>query len=290
MATLQQIQRRIRSVQNTGKITKAMELVAASKMRRAQSEALAARPYSEKMRWLLSHLAERTSIEDPEVLHPLLHRREEVRSVEVIHITPDRGLSGGLPTNLNRRTAAFLLEKRPIRTHIICIGRKGVEFFRRLKQNVVAEFSNLGDPPALEEVRPIAQVAIQDFVEQRVDEVYVQYARFESTMVQSPELIKLLPVEPQAEGTSTTIDYIYEPTREAVLAELLPRYVEGQLFEAVLEAIASEQSARMVAMRNATENANEMISDLTLVYNKARQDSITRELLDIAGGVEAMKG
>ena len=289
MATLRQIRRRIRSIQSTAKITKAMELVAASKMRRAQGRALAARPYAEKMRWVLADLAETVPLADPETLHPLLRRREDVRSIEVIHITPDRGLCGGLPASLNRRVASFILEQEtPVR--VVAVGRKGRDFLRRTGQNVVAEFIGIGDNPDYEELRPIARVAMQDFIEGQAGEVYLIYAHFESTMVQRPEVFKLLPVEPPSEAATWGVDYIYEPTREAVLAELLPRYVERQVYEAILEAIASEQSARMVAMRNATDNANEMIRDLTLVYNKARQESITRELLDISGGVEALRG
>jgi len=288
MATLRQIRRRIRSIQNTAKITKAMELVAASKMRRAQTRALAARPYAEKMRWVLADLAETVPTQDPESVHPLLRRRDQVQAIELIHITPDRGLSGGLPANLNRRAASFILESSaPAR--MVPLGRKGRDFLRRSGQKIVAEFIGLGDNPSYEDVRPVAQVAIQDFISGEADEVYLIYAQFQSTMVQRPEVFKLLPVEPPAEATTWGVDYIYEPDRETVLAELLPRYVERQVYEAVLEAIASEQSARMVAMRNATENANDMIRELTLVYNKARQDTITRELLDITGGVEALR-
>ncbi|MBI1886688.1 MAG: ATP synthase F1 subunit gamma [Chloroflexi bacterium] len=288
MATLRQIRRRIRSIQNTAKITKAMELVAASKMRRAQAAALAGRPYAEKMRWVLADLAETVPLADPETLHPLLRRRETVQTVEVILITPDRGLCGGLPTNLNRRVAQFMLEAgKPPRA--VVVGRKGRDFLRRTGQNVVAEFIDLGDRPGYEDVRPIAQVAMQDFVEGHADEVHLVYAQFVSTMVQRPEVFKLLPVAPPEEAATWGVDYIYEPDRETVLAQLLPRYVERQVYEAVLEAIASEQSARMVAMRNATENANQMVEELTLVYNKARQETITKELLDIAGGVEALR-
>ncbi len=287
--TLRQIRRRIRSIQSTAKITRAMELVAASKMRRAQLSALAARPYAEKMRWVLANLAETISLLDPEMLPPLLRRREEVRGVEIVFITPDRGLAGGLPAILNRRAAQFVLEQ-PAPVRVVAVGRKGRDFMRRTGQNVVAEFIGIGDNPGYEELRPIAQVAMQDFTEGLADEVYLVYASFVNTVVQRPEVFKLLPVEPPAESTTHAVDYIYEPTREAVLAELLPRYVERQVYDAVLESIASEQSARMVAMRNATDNANELMRDLTLVYNKARQESITSELLDITGGVEAMRG
>jgi F-type H+-transporting ATPase subunit gamma len=286
---LRQIKRRIRSIQSTAKITRAMELVAASKMRRTQTRALQARPYAEKMRWVLADLAETLAFIDPETTHPLLRRREEVQAVEVVYITPDRGLCGGLPAILNRRAAGFILELgKPVR--IVAVGRKGRDFMRRTRQDVVAEFSDIGDNPGYEELRPIAQVVMDDFTAGLADEVYVLYGHFVSTVVQRPELLKLLPVEPPAEAATWGVEYIYEPTREAVLAELLPRYVERQVYEATLEAIASEQSARMVAMRNATDNANEIMNDLTLVYNKARQEAITSELLDITGGVEALTG
>ncbi len=285
------IRRRIRSIQSTAKITRAMELVAASKMRRAQTQALAARPYAEKMRWVLADLAETVPFIDPETLHPLLSRRQDVRAVEIILITPDRGLSGGLPASLNRRAAQFIMEHKAAgrAARLVAVGRKGRDFLRRTGQDLVADFIAIGDRPGYEDVRPIAQVVMQDFTQGLADEVYLIYGQFVSTIVQRPEVFKLLPVEPPSERDTWSVDYIYEPTREAVLAELLPRYVERQVYEAVLEAIASEQSARMVAMRNATDNANELMRDLTLIYNKARQESITSELLDITGGVEALK-
>ncbi|HEU4760393.1 MAG TPA: ATP synthase F1 subunit gamma, partial [Dehalococcoidia bacterium] len=257
---IRQIRRRIRSIQSTAKITRAMELVAASKMRRAQAQALSARPYAEKMRWVLADLAETVPFIDPETLHPLLRRRDDVRALQVILITPDRGLCGGLPTALNRRAAQFILEQQAAgrSVRLVAAGRKGRDFVRRTGQDLVAEFIGIGDRPGYEDVRPIAGVVMQDFTQGLADEVYLIYAHFVSTIVQRPELFKLLPVEPPAEGDTWSVDYIYEPTREAVLAELLPRYVERQVYEAVLEAIASEQSARMVAMRNATDNANEL--------------------------------
>jgi F-type H+-transporting ATPase subunit gamma len=289
MATLRQIRRRIRSIQSTAKITRAMELVAASKMRRTQMRALAARPYAEKIRWVLADLAETLPFVDPEALHPLLRRHDEVGTVEIVLITPDRGLCGGLPAILNRRVASFIMEiEKPVRA--VAVGRKGRDFLRRTGQEVVAEFINLGDNPGYEECRPIAQVVMEDFIEGRADEVYIVYGQFVSTVVQRPEVYKLLPVEPPEEAATWGVDYIYEPSRDHVLAELLPRYVERLVYEATLEAIASEQSARMVAMRNATDNANEIMRDLTLVYNKLRQENITSELLDITGGVEALMG
>ena len=285
---LREIRRRTRSVENTAKITRAMELVAASKMRRAQLNALAGRPYAEKMRWVLADLAETMSLMDPETIHPLLRAREETKAIEVILVTPTRGLAGGLPTSLNRRAAQFLVDVG-VPSRVIAVGRKGRDFMRRTGQEIVAEFLDLGDYPSYEDIRPIAQVAMDDFMEGRADEVYLLYAQFVNTVVQRPELRKLLPVEAPEDTETAAVDYIYEPSREEVLAELLPRYVERLVYEAILEAMASEQSARMVAMRNATDNANELVKDLTLVYNKARQESITSELLDITGGVEALK-
>ena len=281
------IRRRLRTIQSTAKITRAMELVAASKMRRAQLNALAGRPYAERLRFVLADLAETIPLIDPEDRHPLLRQREAVNTIEIILLTPDRGLAGGLPSTLNRRAAQFILEQgTPAR--IIAAGRKGRDFMRRTRQSVVAEFTGIGDYPGYEDVRPIAGVAMQDFLNGDADEVYIIYAEFVNTMIQRPTVFKLLPLEAPQEKETLAIDYIYEPGRAAVLAELLPRYVERQVYGAVLEAIASEQSARMVAMRSATDNANELMQDLTLVYNKARQESITSELLDITGGVEAL--
>lgn len=289
LGTLRQIRRRIRTIQSTAKITRAMELVAASRMRRAQLNALASRPYAERIRWVLADLAETIPLLDPETLPPLLQRRQERQTVELIMVSPDRGLAGGLPSTLNRAGAQFVLDQgMPVR--VIAVGRKGRDFMRRTGQSVVAEFTGIGDAPGYEEIRPIAQVAMEDFVEGRADEVHLLFARFVNMVTQRPEVLKLLPVEPPAEAETARVDYIYEPDRQAVLTELLPRYVERQLYGAILESIASEQSARMVAMRNATDNANELMRDLTLVYNKARQESITSELLDITGGVEALKG
>ncbi len=283
------IRRRIRTIQSTAKITRAMELVAASKMRRAQLNAIAARPYAERLRWVLADLAETLGGVDPADLHPLLRPRPEVKAVELILVTPNRGLSGGLPANLNRRAAQFVLDQgKP--TRVIAVGRKGRDFMRRTGQQIVAEFLELGDYPAFLDVAPVANVAINDFLNGDADEVHLQYAEFVNTVTQRPTVIKLLPIEAPEEAATHGVDYIYEPSREAVLAELLPRYIERQVYGAILEAGASEQSARMVAMRNATDNATELMQDLTLVYNKARQESITSELLDIVGGVEALAG
>jgi F-type H+-transporting ATPase subunit gamma len=288
MATLRQIRRRIRSVQNIAKVTRAMELVAASKMRRAQLAALAARPYAERMRWVLADLAETVPLLEPEELHPLMRRREEVRTIEIVFVGPDRGLCGGLPSHMNRAAAQFILD-RGVPARIVAVGRRGRDFFRRLGYNVVAEFTGITDRPAYDGAIPIARIIMDDYLEGAADEVHVIYPRFVTTTVQRPEMRKLLPVEPPTEAVTWRYDYIYEPNREAVLAQLLPRYLERQIYEALLEASASEHSARMVAMRNATDNANELIKYLTLLANKARQESITKEILEVVAGMEALK-
>lgn len=287
MATTRQIKRRIRSVQNTAKITKAMELVAASKMRRAQQRALAGRPYAERLTWVLEDLAETIPLIDPDQLHPLLRRRE-VKTVGIVHITPSRGLCGGLPTHLNRRASALALETG-VPAEVVAVGRKGRDFFRRTNTPIRAEFLELGDYPDYLDILPIARVVMDDYLSGAVDQVFLVYGFFVNTMTQEPRATQLLPIEPPEEAATRAVDYIYEPAREAVLTELLPRYVEMQIYAAILEGIASEQSARMVAMRSATEAAQEMIEVLTLTYNKARQEQITEELLDIVGGVEGMK-
>ncbi len=287
MATIRQIRRRIRSVGSTAKITKAMELVAASKMRRAQERALAGRPYAERLTWVLADLAETLPLEDEAALPPLLQRRE-LQAAGIVLITPNRGLCGGLPTSVNRKASALTLDLG-VPTKFVAVGKKGRDFFRRANVSIRAEFTELSDYPEYQEILPIARVVMDDYAAGEFDKVFLVYPYFVNTMNQEPMVRQLLPVELPEEEATRAVDYIYEPGRAEVLAELLPRYVEMEIYEAILEGIASEQSARMVAMRNATDAAEEMIEDLTLTYNKARQEQITSELLDIVGGVEGMK-
>ncbi len=284
MANIRAIRRRIRGVRNTAKITKAMEMVAASKMRRAQERGLAGRPYAEKIYQVIADLA--ALPEAGRTLHPLLQQRP-VAKIAIVHITPDRGLCGGLNTNVNRLTASFILEKT-VPVTVIAVGRKGLDFMRRCSRDILADFTQLGDRPSLLDTLPISRIIIDDYSSGAVDLVYLVYAQFISTMVQRSVLQQLLPVEPAVIPGVENVDYIYEPGPEVVLDALLPRFVEMQVYHAILESIASEQSARMVAMRNATDNANELIDALTLLYNKARQESITKEILDIAGGAAAL--
>ena len=285
MATIREIRRRIRSVQSTAKITKAMEMIAASKMRRAQERDIAGRPYADLMRQVLGDLAAQRQA--GEEIHPLLVQRP-VNRIALIHITPDRGLCGGLNANVNRKAASFILEQG-VPVTIVAVGRKGRDFMVRYGQEVHAEFTRLGDQPSLLDILPIARVVIDDYSAGVVDEVYLCYAQFVTTMTQRPAIWRLLPVEPATIEARLNVEYIYEPSPAAVLAELLPRFVEMEIYHAIFESIASEQSARMVAMRAATDNANEFIEHLTLIYNKTRQEMITKELLDIVGGAVALE-
>jgi F-type H+-transporting ATPase subunit gamma len=281
---IRKVRRRIRGVQNIAKITRAMEMIAASKMRKAQERGLAGRPYSQKIEQVIADLA---ALPDIGLQHPLLQRRP-VQRMTVVHITPDRGLCGGLNANLNRRLASFILEQKvPVR--VIAVGRKGRDFAVRYSCEMCAEFIQLGDRPSFLDTLPISHIVIEDYSNELIDQVYISYAQFVSTMVQRPVMKQLLPVEPAGIPRAENVDYIYEPGAEAVLGALLPRFVEMEIYHAILESIASEQSARMVAMRNATDSANELIGDLTLLYNKARQEAITKELLDITGGVAALE-
>ena len=284
MANIRTIRRRIRGVQNIAKITKAMEMIAASKMKRAQERGLAGRPYAEKIQQVIADLA--ALPETGGALHPLLQRRP-VAKIVIVHITPDRGLCGGLNTNLNRLTASFILGQT-VPVTLITVGRKGLDFMRRYRRDIIAEFTQLGDRPSLLDTLPISHIIIDGYSRGSVDLVYLVYAQFVSTMLQKPVLQQLLPVEPASIPMVQNVDYIYEPGPDVVLDELLPRFVEMQVYHTILESVASEQSARMVAMRNATDNASEFIEDLTMLYYKARQESITKEILDIAGGAEAL--
>ena len=284
MPDIRKVRRRIKGVQNIAKITRAMEMIAASKMRKAQERGLAGRPYSEKIQQVIADLA---ALPETTMHHPLLQRRP-VEKVTVVHITPDRGLCGGLNANLNRRLAGFILEQK-IPVEVVAVGRKGRDFSVRNACKLCAEFTQLTDQPAFLDTLPISNIIIDEYTKGTADKVYVSYAQFVSTLVQKPVMKQLLPVEPAAIPVSQNVDYIYEPGAEAVLGGLLPRFVEMEIYHAILESIASEQSARMVAMRNATDSANELIGDLTFLYNKARQNAITRDLLDIIGGVVALE-
>lgn len=268
-----------------------MELIAASKMRRAQNSAVSSRPYAERMRWVLADLSESIEELGEGLTHPFLERREPPQNILLVHLTPDRGFTGGMNSNLNRAGVARVLDegREGRKATIVAVGRKGRDLFRRNRQPLVAEFIGIGEYPTYEETRPISRIIMDEYLEERADLVLLHFPQFVNTVTQRPTFRQLLPIIPEADHATEAVDYIYEPSRQAVLDQVLPRYIEIQVYAAILELKASEQSARMVAMRNATDNANELIQDLTLEYNKARQDQITRELLDIVGGAEVMQ-
>jgi len=284
MASIQVLRRRIRSIQGTTKIVRAMEMVATAKMRRTQQRALAGRPYTEKIRQVIADLAIEPLIKGK--ILPLLEKRE-VKKIALIHIGTDRGLCGGLNTNLNRLVAEFILQQK-VPVTVITIGRKARTFARIAKLDVRAEFAGISDRATMQETMPISRVVIDDYGKGEVDLICLAYPHFVSTMAQRPTIQTLLPIEPATLPPGQVAEYIYEPDAFSVLNELLPRFVEMEIYHAVLELIASEQSARMVAMRNAGDNAEDLIKDLTLSLNKVRQEMITKEICDISGGAEAL--
>ena len=284
MASIQILRRRIRSIQGTTKIVRAMEMVATAKMRRTQQRALAGRPYTEKIHQVIADLAIEPRIKGK--ILPLLQKRE-VKKIAIIHIGTDRGLCGGLNTNLNRLVAEFILQQK-VPVTVLTVGRKARAFARIAKLDVQAEFSGLGDRATMLDTMPISRLVIDDYSKGEVDLVYLAYPDFISTMVQKPTIQTLLPIEPAKFPPGQVAEFIYEPDPFSVLNELLPRFVEMEIYHAVLELIASEQSARMVAMRNAGDNAEDLIKDLTLSLNKVRQEMITKEICDISGGAEAL--
>jgi F-type H+-transporting ATPase subunit gamma len=281
VATAREIRRRIRSVKNIAKITKAQQLVAAARMRRAQIRVTEARPYVDALSQVLSGLATQSE----NTRQPLLAQRP-VTNVLIIEVTPDRGLCGSLISNIHRRVGRELYERKS-GTSMVAVGRKARDFARRTGTKLLAEFTGIPDSPTLNDVGPIARVVTDAYSGAQVDLVLLGYTRFISTLNQRAVLEQLLPVVPP-ESVSGAINYMYEPDENAVLTELLPRYVETKIFQSLLESKASEQSARMVAMRNATDSANELARDLTLVLNKARQAAITSEIAEIAAGAAAL--
>jgi F-type H+-transporting ATPase subunit gamma len=287
MATLRDIRRRIRSVQSTQKITRAMKLVAAAKLRRAQERIVAARPYAVKMSELMSNLVVRAEADR----HALLARRAGGRKRLVV-VTADKGLCGAFNSNILRASLGFLREAADAELTLVVVGRKARDFYRRRQWTVKSEMLGFFDRLAYSHAQELAGQLMGAYLGQEVDEVYLMYNEFRSVAVQRVTRVQLLPIEPgvQAEGgTAATADYIYEPSPDDILASLLPRHVTTQVFRALMESVAGEYGARMTAMEAATKNAKEMIDVLTIQYNKARQERITKELLDIVGGAEALR-
>ncbi len=289
MASTREIRRRIRSVRNVGQITRALQLVASSKMRRAQDRASASRPYSRELVKLLTRLASQAAGEED---LPLMRVRP-VHHVGIVLISPDRGLAGAMPGNINRRAAQLMLDLRrqaagesAMTFQFIAVGRKGRDWVLRTRQRLIAEFTGLGDQPTPSDVRAVARTVSDAYIEEQVDQVYLIYTRFVSTSSQVATAVQLLPIQPPEEAPEegAAPQYIFEPDAATLFAELLPRYLETQIYQPLLESIASYYSAQLVAMKNATDNANELVDDLTLTYNKARQASITTQILEVVAG------
>ena len=288
MASGKEIRNKIKSVESTRKITKAMEMVAASKMRKAQDRMRAARPYGEKIRRVAGNLSHALT----DYAHPFLERREEVKGVGLIVVTSDKGLCGGLNTNVLRLALGKMKEwdAEGKSLQVSAVGNKGFGFMVRAGANLVSHLTGLGDTPHLEKLIGPTKVLLDAYVNGEVDVVYIAYTRFINTMKQEPVIEQLLPLSGDLVGSKTENrwDYLYEPDAKSVIDNLLIRYVEALLYQSVAENMASEQSARMVAMKSASDNAKNVIGELKLMYNKARQAAITKELSEIVGGAAAV--
>ena len=282
-----EIRNKIKSVQNTRKITKAMEMVAASKMRKAQERTRAARPYADKIRNVAAHL----SYANPEYRHPYMVVRDTVKKVGIIVVTADKGLCGGLNTNVLRMALARMREweAQGESFEVCCIGNKGLGFMQRLGANIVSQVIGMGDKPHMERLIGALKVMLDGYTEDRFDRLMIFYTKFVNTMKQEPVMEQLLPLSGERLGSPEgSWDYLYEPDAKSVLDQTLTRYVEALIYQSVAENLASEQSARMVAMKAASDNAGNVIDELTLIYNKSRQASITKELSEIVGGAAAV--
>jgi F-type H+-transporting ATPase subunit gamma len=292
MAGTKEIRLKIKSVQNTRKITKAMEMVAASKMRKAQDRMRQFRPYGDKIRNIVAHLA----MANPEYRPPALQKRDTIKSVGIILVTTDKGLCGGLNTNIQRAVLQRIkeLDAQGVKVHTTAIGNRGFGFLQRLNASIVSHYVQIGDRPHMEKLIGPVKALIDMYADGRIDAVYVAYSRFVNTMKQEPVIEQLLPLSAESllqsdeEKRAYSWDYIYEPDAPAVIDALLVRYAESLIYQAVAENMASEQSARMVAMKAASDNAKKLIEELQLIYNKTRQAGITKEISEIVGGAAAV--
>ena len=292
MPSTKEIRLKIKSVKNTRKITKAMEMVAASKMRKAQDRMRQARPYGDKIRNIVAHLAQA----NPEYRHPFVVRHKEIRNVGLIMVTTDKGLCGGLNTNIQRAVLQQVKqwEAAGVKFQATAIGNKGFGFLQRLNANLVSHVVQLGDRPHLEKLIGPVKVQLDAYADGRLDALYIAYSRFVNTMKQEPVIEQLLPLSAERfaqsdeEKRAYAWDYLYEPDPQRVIDELMTRYVEAIVYQSVAENMASEQSARMVAMKAASDNAKKLIEELQLVYNKTRQAGITKEISEIVGGAAAI--
>ncbi|MCO6428267.1 F0F1 ATP synthase subunit gamma [Nitrosomonas communis] len=293
MAGSREIRNKIRSVKNTQKITRAMEMVAASKMRKAQDRMRKARPYGEKIRNVAAHMSRAST----EYRHPFLVERDTVKRIGIIVITSDKGLCGGLNTNILRKAVnqMRIWEAEGEQVEVCCIGNKGLGFMSRIGANVISQITGLGDTPNIERLIGAIKIVLDGYTADRFDRVYIFYNRFVNTMKQEPTMEQLLPLSDERirEGgkdieQKKLWDYLYEPEAKPIIDDIMVRYVEALIYQAVTENMASEQSARMVAMKAASDNAGNLINELTLIYNKSRQAAITKELSEIVGGAAAV--
>lgn len=287
MASSKEIRTKIKSVENTRKITKAMEMVAASKMRKAQERMRQARPYAEKIRNVAAHL----SYAQSEYKHPFLVKKDQVKNIGLIIVTSDKGLCGGLNTNVLRMSVNQMKqwESQGKKVHVSALGNKGLGFMTRINANVKSHIIGLGDTPHVEKLIGAIKVMLDAYVNGEVDQLFICYTKFINTMKQDPVVDQLLPLSGEKIGSPVgPWDYIYEPDAQSVIDQLLTRYIESLIYHGVTENMASEQSARMVAMKSASDNAKNVIGELKLVYNKARQAAITKEISEIVGGAAAV--
>ncbi|GHD71918.1 ATP synthase gamma chain [Luteimonas padinae] len=287
MAGGREIKTKIKSVQNTRKVTRALEMVSASKIRKAQERMKASRPYARAMKQMIGHLAQANT----DFQHPFLVERAEVKRVGYVIVSSDRGLAGGLNNNLFRKLLGEIRQwqEKGVEVDVVTIGQKATVFFRRLKVGMLASVTHLGDTPEVEQLIGIVKVMLDGYTDGRLDRVFMVYNDFVNTMVQRAAFDQLLPLPPSDEKLVThDWDYLYEPDAQTVLEHVLTRYIESLVYQAVMENIASEHAARMVAMKAASDNATKLIDTLNLVYNKARQAAITQEISEIVGGAAAV--
>ncbi len=287
MASGREIKTKIKSVQNTRKVTRALEMVSASKIRKAQERMKTSRPYARAMKQVIGHLAQANS----DYQHPFMVERQDVKRVGYIIISSDRGLAGGLNNNLFRKTLGEVRQwqDKGAEIDVVTIGQKASVFFRRIKVNMVGSVSHLGDSPKLDQLIGVIKVMLDAYTEGKLDRVYLVYNDFVNTMTQRAAFDQLLPLpEADTQVSHHDWDYLYEPDAQTVLDHVITRYIESLVYQAVLENVASEHAARMVAMKAASDNANKLIGDLQLVYNKARQAAITQEISEIVGGAAAV--
>jgi len=287
MAGAREIRTKIKSVANTRKVTRALEMVSASKIRKAQDLMKASRPYARLMRQVIGHIAHA----NVEFQHPFLVERKEVGRVGYVIVSTDRGLCGGLNSNMFRKLLGEIRgwQDKGVEVDVVCIGQKATQFFRRLKVGMVGSVTHLGEKPQVEQLIGVIKVVLDAYAEGRIDRLFLAYNDFVNTMTQRATIDMLLPLPPSEElASSHAWDYIYEPDAATVLEHVLTRYIESLVYQAVLENLASEHAARMVAMKSASDNATKAIGSLTLVYNKARQAAITQEISEIVGGAAAV--